>query len=208
MESPIPDCPVSTVPVEACPPAVDRQMTYTVTPSLPPMARFPTNDVVIDVQLEASIHPAHEGVAYTASPASLTPSDASYHTSSTTGPDRMPPTAIAVNFTPSYTINNPYVRPYIETLVYPAESFDGFPGVAPRARPDPESRARWLQPELNNSEACCGDVEERHRNPAYDRVDMSQLYTSRLLSPTMQTYEESRLLSPSPSRSLDAADAL
>ncbi|KAH6917694.1 hypothetical protein BKA70DRAFT_341955 [Coprinopsis sp. MPI-PUGE-AT-0042] len=190
MHSPNPDRTVSaTIPVmgPTSPLIPGAPAPSSATPTLPPMARFPTNTTIIDGEshFRADVTPR-------AHPAPFTPLDATYN-----APVPSPPTAITVNFMPSYTINNPYVRPYIETLIYPIGSFGSYRGSVWRARSDPVSRAHWFHPDTYCSQAFGDETEEEQGSSAYSEAE---LYMSRLLSPTPQMYEDSGPLSTSQSR--------
>jgi hypothetical protein len=163
--------------------SAETSTSSTVTPRLLPMARFPTNDTSINSDASSRHHPH----AHSTTPASHTLWEAAS-------------AAVAFDFTPPYTINNPYVRPYVATLVYPVEPFDTFHGVARRDRPGPVSSAHWLQQDPTESETSSVDIEEEKQGQPTYEIDMSELYMSRLLSPSPQMYEDSGLLLASQSR--------
>lgn len=185
----------------ATPPTTANYAASITTPTLPHMARFPTNTMPAHTEASSANTELQAGSTtryhvlspYTSSPGS--PDETSTRPSlATMDVEPTQPTSFSISFVPSFTMNNPYVRPYVETLVYPIELLGQLRARRWRS-PESISRSHWEQGESGTD----GDIMAAMDGAArFYANETEELYMSRLLSPTPEMYEDhSRLMSRS-----------
>ena len=131
------------------------------TPTVPQMARFPTNE-------NPAFSETFDPVSVVAQAASVSSSRPLSRSPSRPSAQEGTPPSFTVNFIPPFSINNPYVRPYVASLVYPVEHTQGAGQGVPET-----SRGRGSKRSQTRSNA----------------EGMDDLYMPRLLSPPPEMYE-------------------